>query len=204
MSIVEKCDEGQENLEQMIKKCRSDVIIEQVKYYMTGYFSCHYSNQTATVSKLNAANHNMAWMDRIYVFVNGISILLAIQILILMHYSNLNIDPENLVVPYENIKDYLFIAVFQSHPAIIPCRPTYSYAEVTLWKLHTTLPEQIKENTSLGITYDPKKGFYFDHPRWNSDAVILECRFEVKSIQAEAKSTINLHWSSKFLLNNDE
>lgn len=71
VSIVEKCDEDVEDLEQMIKKCQSDVIIEQVKYYMTGYFSCHYSNHTASGSKLNAINNNMAWMDRIYVFVNG-------------------------------------------------------------------------------------------------------------------------------------
>lgn len=93
----------------------------------------------------------------------------------------------------------MFIAVFQSQPATIPCRPTYSRARVSLWKTHTknNVAQEIKANSSLGIMYNAKKGFYFAHPRWDSETNILECRYEMS--QHRAHATISLHWSSKFV-----
>ncbi|OTF72740.1 hypothetical protein BLA29_009000 [Euroglyphus maynei] len=99
----------------------------------------------------------------------------------------------------------MFLALFQSYPATIPCRPTYSNANVTLWKENDYQYQQIKPNASLGITYDPRKGFHFDYPRW--DTSVLECRYSINISDDngqqqqqfyEAKSTISLHWSSKF------
>ncbi|KAH7643343.1 vascular endothelial growth factor receptor 3 [Dermatophagoides farinae] len=105
-------------------------------------------------------------------------------------------DPEHLIVPYENVEQYMFLALFQSHPATIPCRPTYSNANVTLWKENDYQQIQIHPNASLGITYDPRKGFHFDYPRWDSS--VLECHYHINTSDGqkyEAKSTISLHWS---------
>lgn len=110
-------------------------------------------------------------------------------------------DPEHLIVPYENVEQYMFLALFQSHPATIPCRPTYSNANVTLWKENDYQQIQIHPNASLGITYDPRKGFHFDYPRWDSS--VLECHYHINTSDGqkyEAKSTISLHWSSKFIV----
>ncbi|KPM07133.1 hypothetical protein QR98_0056180 [Sarcoptes scabiei] len=146
---------------------------------MTGYFNCSY-NSTSLLSHryLDRQNllHSNAFVQSVYIFVN---------------------DPQNLIVPYESAIDYLFIAVFQSQPATIPCRPSYSDAIVTLWKVHTknNIPEQIEPNENLGISYDPKKGFHFEHPRWDSETTVLECRFKVPLIDVSASSRISLHWS---------
>lgn len=173
---------------------------------MTGFYSCHYNQQQQQSESMmvNNDNHQLTEIynqpstttkklshdsiDSIFIFIN---------------------DPEHLIVPYENVEEYMFLALFQSYPATIPCRPTYSKAEVTLWKESDNNQYQyqliqIKPNSSLGITYDPRKGFHFDYPRWDSS--VLECRYRINITdnnngqyqQYEAKSTISLHWSSKF------
>ncbi|KAH9412601.1 hypothetical protein DERP_006563 [Dermatophagoides pteronyssinus] len=140
-------------------------------------------NQPSSSTTTKKISHDS--IDKIFIFIN---------------------DPEHLIVPYENVEEYMFLALFQSYPATIPCRPTYSKAEVTLWKESDNNQYQyqliqIKPNSSLGITYDPRKGFHFDYPRWDSS--VLECRYRINITdnnngqyqQYEAKSTISLHWS---------
>jgi hypothetical protein len=106
-------------------------------------------------------------------------------------------DPVNLIVPYEGYSKFMFIAVFQSQPATIPCKPTNSKAKVSLWKVHTNSgrDEEIQVNSTIGITYNPKKGFYFEYPRWDSETSLLECRIKLGDSQQIAQ--INIHWSSK-------
>lgn len=165
------------------EQCTSEVIISEPRFSMTGYYVCHYNNtkmdEYEILSTINENHHeNSVLLDQIYIFVN---------------------DPNNLMVPYEGIVSFLFIALFQSQPATIPCRPTYSTAEVSLWKTDTKagVHQEIKANASLGIIYDPRKGFHFSHPRWDHDTNELECRFKMNEMTS--KSVINIHWSGKCL-----
>jgi hypothetical protein len=106
-------------------------------------------------------------------------------------------DPDYLIVPYEGNSDFMFIAVFQSQPATIPCKPTNSKAKVSLWKVYTNSgrDKEIEVNSTIGITYNPKKGFHFEYPRWDSETSLLECRIKLGDSQQMAQ--INIHWSSK-------
>lgn len=166
---------------------------------MTGYYVCQY-NMSASNSKSNSSspllnyyriNENVLsappsdqvmtpvapdMMDTIYIFVNDIT---------------------NIRVPFEGQTEVYFIALFQMHPATIPCRPTYSKASVRLWKMHMDgEPQQeIKPNATLGISYNPKKGFYFERARWDSDSDFLQCQYEMDGITTT--SVINIHWSCK-------
>ena len=106
-------------------------------------------------------------------------------------------DEENLIVPYSGTTEYMLVVLFQLQPATLPCKPTSSLAKASLWKIHTNSgePEEIKVDSNLGVTYDPRAGFYFEHPRWNAETQILECRISVGN--QEATSIINVVWSSK-------
>ncbi|XP_054166017.1 vascular endothelial growth factor receptor 1-like [Oppia nitens] len=154
--IRSKCDDNSVH-----NKCVTDVVISEVTYEMTGYFTCLYNESTQL-------------SDSIYVFVN---------------------DPEYLIVPYEGNYDFMFIAVFQSQPATIPCKPTNSRAKVSLWKVHTNsgIPQEIQVNSTLGITYNQKKGYHFEYPRWDGETSLLECKVELDTI--EMISQISIHWS---------
>ncbi|CAG2106712.1 unnamed protein product, partial [Medioppia subpectinata] len=147
-------------------KCVTDVVIPEVDYEMTGHFTCLYND--STISERS---------DTIYVYVNG------------------KADPEYLIVPYEGNYDFMFIAVFQSQPATIPCKPTDSRAKVSLWKVHTNsgIPQEIVVNNTLGITYNAKKGYHFEYPRWDGETSLLECKVELDGI--EMISQISIHWS---------
>lgn len=116
-------------------------------------------------------------MDTIYIFVN---------------------DIYNLMVPFEGQTEFFFIALFQHHPATIPCRPTFSKATVRLLKMQTKegeAPQEIKPNATLGISYNPKKGFYFELARWDSDSNLLQCHYEMDGISST--TAVNIHWSCK-------
>lgn len=180
MRLTSRCDHSMSD--GLAEQCTSEVIISAARFSMTGYYVCHYNNTkideyeplSASSSGDLAHPETSGSLDQIYIFVN---------------------DPNNLIVPYEGIVSFLFIALFQSQPATIPCRPTYSTAEVSLWKTDTKagVHQEIRANTTLGITYDARKGFHFSHPRWDHDTNELECRFQVNEITA--KSVINIHWS---------
>lgn len=103
-------------------------------------------------------------------------------------------DPKYLLVPYEG-REVIFISVVQSHPATIPCLPTNSRADISLWKVHTRSgkPEMIQVGDDYGVTYDPTVGFYFEHPQWDAESTYLECR---ASLGSENETTaVNIHWS---------
>jgi len=109
-------------------------------------------------------------------------------------------DPDYLIVPYEGNSDFVPISVFQSRPATIPCKPSDSKATVSLWKIHTNSgePEQIVVDPNLGVTYNPKKGFHFENPRWDTETSLLECRVKLDDIEHVSK--INIHWSSELFI----
>ncbi len=75
-------------------------------------------------------------------------------------------DPDNLIVPYEGNIDFMSITVFQSQPVTIPCKPTNSGRD-----------KEIEVNSTIGITYNSKKGFHFEYPRWDSTLVLIFTRF---------------------------
>lgn len=109
----------------------------------------------------------------------------------------LGTDANDLIVPFEGGTDFMFIAVFQSHPATIPCKATNSRAQVSLWKVPTMGPQQqIIVNNTLGVSYNPKKGFHFEYPRWDADNSLLECKVELNGV--EQVSQISIHWTSKW------
>ena len=86
----------------------------------------------------------------------------------------------------------MFIAVFQGRPATIPCKPTDSRAKVSLWKVHTNSgPQEIVVNNTLGITYNSKKGYHFEYPRWDGETSLLECKVELDN--TEMISSIGIH-----------
>lgn len=103
-----------------------------------------------------------------------------------------------MIVPYEG-SEMIFIAVFQSHPATIPCKSTYSAANVSLWKIHTAsgYPEEIMPDQQLGVSFDPRMGFHFESPRWDHETSFLECRVQLGD--NEQTSTVSVVWSSKIL-----
>ena len=104
-------------------------------------------------------------------------------------------DPDELIVPYEERStEFMLVAVFQSHPATIPCKATNSMAKVSLWKM-SSKPEEIVVNNTLGISFNPKKGYHFEYPRWDADNMILECRVELNS--NTQYSQIHIHWSGE-------
>ena len=179
----------------MEKSCETNIKIEQIQFGLTGLFICQYNqtksnalqfnhpNQTLSTSQIinyqqtfNDKSSTANARDSVYIFVN---------------------DIDNLIVPYESVTDFQFLAVFQSHPATIPCKPTISTTKVTLWKTHTknNVATEIRPNATLGISFDPEKGFYFESPRWDSDTQILECRFEYGGKVSPVMITV--HWSSK-------
>ncbi|RWS12832.1 Vascular endothelial growth factor receptor 3-like protein, partial [Dinothrombium tinctorium] len=98
--------------------------------------------------------------------------------------------PVNLLVPFEG-NSYIFISVIQHRPATIPCMPTNSKANVTLWKVQTTT--QIQTGSQYGVEYDPTSGFYFRNPNWDHDTTYLICEARLGNITQE--STVSVHWS---------
>ena len=108
-------------------------------------------------------------------------------------------NKKDLIVPYEGGTDFMFIAVFQSHPATIPCKATSSRAKVSLWKLPTSGDkQQIIVNNTLGINFNPKKGYHFENPRWDINNSLLECKIELDGV--EQVSQIAVHWTSKLFI----
>ncbi len=93
-------------------------------------------------------------------------------------------DPDNLIVPYEGNIDFMSITVFQSQPVTIPCKPTNSGRD-----------KEIEVNSTIGITYNSKKGFHFEYQRWDSETRFLECRIKLGDSQQMAQ--IEIHWPSK-------
>ena len=163
----------------------SDVIIEELSADMTGFFTCHYNHTT---------NLTLENSDSLYIFANGnLNKIISLIIIIIVF-----LDPETLLVPYEGSSEFIFIAVFQSQPATIPCKPTNSRTLVTLWKVHTVSgePQEIKPDSNLGITYDPKHGFHFEYPRWDAETSVLECKAKIDDL--EATTQVSIHWSSKY------
>jgi hypothetical protein len=106
-------------------------------------------------------------------------------------------DPDNLIVPYEESIDFMSIAVFQSQPTTIPCKPTNSKAKVSLWKVYTNSgrDKEIEVNSTIGIIYNSKKGFHFEYPRWDSETRFLECR--IKLGDSHQMAQIEIDWPSK-------
>ncbi|XP_053212116.1 vascular endothelial growth factor receptor 1-like isoform X2 [Panonychus citri] len=103
-------------------------------------------------------------------------------------------DPEYLLVPYEGNPSFILISVIQSQPATIPCLPTSSLINVTLWKTHTEGgPQMIDTSEGSGVTFDPTLGFHFDHPKWDSESSALECRAVFN--EQEEKLSVNIHWT---------
>ena len=200
LTVNFECDPSANQNDYSPTRCWSEVIIPAARFDMTGYYVCQY----------NVTNHSKSasLSNFIPIYQNVLSVQSSDQItpiatdLIDMVYIFVN-DPHNLMVPFEGQLDFLFIALFQLQPATIPCRPTYSKAVVKLWKMQTKdkdLPTEIKPNSTLGISYNPKKGFYFDNARWDSDSNSLQCHFEVDGLKP-LNTSISIHWSSMYKYN---
>ena len=69
----------------------------------------------------------------------------------------------------------IFMVVVQSYPTTIPCKPTSSKVNVTLWKV-LSKPEQIVIGNERGVTYDPTEGFYFERLQWDVESSLLQCK----------------------------
>ena len=130
-------------------------------YEDTGMYSCHYnaslgSDSTATDEYDQSEYDSGKLKQYVYVFVN---------------------NEENLLLPYEGHRT-LVLHFIQSHPATIPCIPTDSRTNVTLWLTHTKdgNPEIIKPDDNNGVTYDPTLGFHFEHRNWDLSSSFLSCK----------------------------
>ena len=56
---------------QLPGKCTSDLIIQDAKFDMTGYYSCQYNQTTGDYHPTYAFAGSVALSDTIYIFVNG-------------------------------------------------------------------------------------------------------------------------------------
>lgn len=191
LTVSSTCDQTNAKLDYPPTRCTTEVIIHEAQFDMTGYYVCQYnisSPKSAALQNYNLIRQNVLitpsgdpmtpvateLMDMIYIFVN---------------------DASNLAVPFEGQLDFFFLALFQQHPASIPCRPTFSNATVRLMKMHSNAGEEIKPNATLGISYNPKKGFYFENARWDSDSNLLQCQYNMNGLSTSTQ--INIHWSSR-------
>ena len=109
-------------------------------------------------------------------------------------FSSHETDPKYLIVPYHG-NDVIFMSVVQSHQATIPCLPTNSKADMSLWKIHTRSgkPEMIRVGEDYGVTYDPTTGFQFEHPQWDAESSYLECRASLGPVNET--TPVNIIWS---------
>ncbi|RWS27211.1 Vascular endothelial growth factor receptor 3-like protein, partial [Leptotrombidium deliense] len=102
-------------------------------------------------------------------------------------------DDHNLLVPFEG-NPYIFISVIQSHPATIPCLPTNSRTNVTLWKPQTANGKtEIRVGEKYGVEYDPTSGFFFRNPNWDHETGYLICEAVLGNVSQI--STVSIHWS---------
>lgn len=197
LTVTSNCDRTTSQIDFSPSRCWTEAIIHVAKFDMTGSYVCQYNmsnsksgNSSAQFFNYHPISENVLsapfsdhvipsmaphMMDTIYIFVN---------------------DIYNLMVPFEGQTEFFFIALFQHHPATIPCRPTFSKATVRLLKMQTKegeAPQEIKPNATLGISYNPKKGFYFELARWDSDSNLLQCHYEMDGISST--TAVNIHWS---------
>ncbi|KAF8781349.1 Vascular endothelial growth factor receptor 3 like protein [Argiope bruennichi] len=114
-------------------KYKSTLALEELDFNDTGYYVCYYEGTSDITSPENSTS--------IYVFVN---------------------DPFHLFVETSAIiTGHLLIPVQQHRRAILPCQPTSSGLNVTLWKT-----EGEEEMVSMGtdVEFDPRIGFVIHYP----------------------------------------
>ncbi|XP_054159954.1 vascular endothelial growth factor receptor 2-like [Oppia nitens] len=115
----------------------SQLTIDETVVEDVGYYSCHYN--TSLVKYSHRLVHNKT--NSIYVFVT---------------------DPHNLFVGHLVL--YPILPAINNSALVIPCRPSSSLSEVTLWTppndhfsgIYNIMPV----NDSTGVSYDPKTGFH--------------------------------------------
>lgn len=178
--------------------CVSDFLVPNISFEHTGHYACHY-DVTRTARGMKNSTSNMMATDVAGASNSGASETSASSGYIASHTSNfadcharqmiyvfIN-DHEYLLVPHEG-QAAIFMSVVQSHPATIPCKPTSSKVNVTLWKVLTRTgePEQIKIGPMYGVTYDPTEGFHFEQLQWDADSSLLQCKgqLEVESLDS--------------------
>ncbi|RWS02915.1 Vascular endothelial growth factor receptor 3-like protein, partial [Dinothrombium tinctorium] len=107
-------------------------------------------------------------------------------------------DPSHLSVPVtENV--VIDIIAKKLSPLTIPCIPTSSKVEVTLWKMYTgsisnpmVAQEQIQVNPIENVSYDPKHGFHFKYVLFDETYGLLACKFSLENHTEEVKVAVYL------------
>ncbi|KAI1280687.1 Vascular endothelial growth factor receptor 3 [Halotydeus destructor] len=119
--------------------------------------------------KCSLNSSNVSWSS-VYAFVN---------------------DLDHLIVPVDNMHDIVFLVVNQLKATVVPCKSSYSRANVSLRS--STTDNYRKIGNEYGVTFDPTTGFKFKRPHWNDEWSSFVC--EVRMGNTTQESQYIIHWS---------
>ncbi|GFT25730.1 vascular endothelial growth factor receptor 3 [Nephila pilipes] len=144
------------NLSEPVNKFKSTLTIDDIDFNDTGYYTCCYEGTTDFTLPDNSTS--------LYVFVN---------------------DPLHLFVEASAIfTGHLLLPLQQHRKAVLPCLPTSSTLNVTLWKT-----DGEEEMVVMGgdVEFDPRFGFILYYP-----TIYFNGFFQCRAISDELYEAINL------------
>ncbi|GFQ79300.1 vascular endothelial growth factor receptor 1 [Trichonephila clavata] len=143
------------NLSEPVNKHKSTLTIEDIDFNDTGYYTCYYEGTIDFTLPDNSTS--------LYVFVN---------------------DPLHLFVETSIFTGHLLIPLQQHRKAILPCLPTSSSINVTLWK---TDGEEEMVAMAGDIEFDPRFGFIIYYP-----IIYFNGYFQCRAVSDGVLEAINL------------
>ncbi|XP_054724106.1 vascular endothelial growth factor receptor 1-like [Uloborus diversus] len=146
---------------QTVNKYKSTISLSNLDYKDTGFYMCHYINTTDFDFAEN--------VTAVYVFVN---------------------DPDHIFVQNSAIMSvHLILSLQQNKKGIIPCLPTSSKANVTLWKKESEDDFGEMVTTGTDVTFDPRYGFGIHYPTFYFSG-FFQCRASSNNSAEEINITI--------------